>query len=106
MNTATSRTTSRKAMRVATVFTGAAAAAVGFAPGALAAPGHAAAQGQAAQANGKAQALMPDNTQSRGCTTNAWLHIEYYSAFRSLCRQFGFVGFAILGPRPGARCCK
>jgi hypothetical protein len=95
MATATRTTTSRKAMRVATVFTGAAAAAVGFAPGAVAAPGHAAAQGHAALANGKAQALAPaSGTQSRGCTTNTWLHIQYWSTFRPLCRQFGFVGDA------------
>jgi hypothetical protein len=93
MNASTRTTTSRKAMRVATVFTGAAAAAVGFAPGAVAAPGHAAAQGHAALANGTARALAPDTT-SRGCTTNSWLHIQYSSYFRALCRQFGGVGYA------------
>jgi hypothetical protein len=94
MNTDTRTTTSRKAMRVATVFTGAAAAAVGFAPTALAAPVHAAAQGHLTQANGRAQAMTPDanSIKSRGCTTNTWLHIQYFSTFRALCRQFGFAG--------------
>jgi hypothetical protein len=95
MNAATRTTASRKAMRVATVFTGAAAAAVGFAPTALAAPVHAAAQGHPAQANGRAQEMRPDanSIQSRGCTTNTWLHIEYSEFLRSdLCKQFGFAG--------------
>jgi hypothetical protein len=94
MNAATRKTTSRQAMRVATVFTGAAAAAVGFAPAALAAPGHAAAQDHPARATGKAQAMRPDkgSIRSAGCTTNTWLHIEYHSIFRVLCKQFGFAG--------------
>ena len=80
MNAATRTTTSRKAMRVATCFTGAAAAAVAFAPAALAAPGHAPAQGHTALVNGKTQAVKPDTTiKSRGCHTSDahWLHIEY-----------------------------
>jgi hypothetical protein len=94
MNTATRKTTSRQAMRVATVFTGAAAAAVGFAPAALAAPGHAAAQDHPARANGKAQAMAPASSiRSAGCTTNTWLHIQYSSLLRdALCKQFGFAG--------------
>jgi hypothetical protein len=82
-------------MRVATVFTGAAAAAVGFAPAALAAPGHAAAQAHPARANGKAQAMAPDanSIRSAGCTTNTWVHIEYSELFRTtLCRAVGFEG--------------
>jgi hypothetical protein len=93
MNAATRKTTSRQAMRVATVFTGAAAAAVGFAPAALAAPGHAATQDHPARANGKAQAMAPASSiRSAGCTTNTWLHVEYFSSFRELCRAFGFAG--------------
>jgi hypothetical protein len=78
-------------MRVATVFTGAAAAAVAFAPGAMAAPGHTQAPGHPARAAGKARALAPD-IRSSGCTTNTWLHVEYFSPFRELCKAFGFAG--------------
>jgi hypothetical protein len=94
MNAATRTTTSRKAMRVATVFTGAAAAAVAFAPGALAAPGHVPTQGHTARPSGKTQ--VPDvhsgSIRSAGCTTNTWLHIQYSSTFRTLCKAFGFKG--------------
>jgi hypothetical protein len=81
-------------MRVATVFTGAAAAAVGFAPAAMAAPVDAAAQGHLAQANGRAQAMRLDanSIKSSGCTTNTWLHVEYFSPVRELCKAFGFAG--------------
>jgi hypothetical protein len=82
-------------MRVATVFTGAAAAAVGFAPAALAAPGHAAAQGHPARANARAQAMRPDtgSIRSTGCTTNTWVHIEYSTLFiTDYCRAIGFEG--------------
>jgi hypothetical protein len=96
MSTATRRAASRKAMRVATVFTGAAATAVAFAPAALAAPGHAPTQGRAALVNGKTRAVRPDTTiESKGCGTSDvhWLHIEYGSLFRSkLCKAFGFAG--------------
>jgi len=98
MSTATRRATSRKAMRVATVFTGAAATAVAFAPTALAAPGHAQAQGHTALVNGKTRAVSPENTgsiRSKGCGASDvhWLHIEYGSLFRSkLCKAFGFKG--------------
>jgi hypothetical protein len=100
MNTATRRATSRKAMRVATVFTGAAATAVAFAPAALAAPGHAPAQGHTAQVNSKTRAMTPDvhsgSIRSKGCGTSDvhWLHIEYSSMFGDQrCKAFGFRGF-------------
>jgi hypothetical protein len=87
-------------MRVATCFTGAAAAAVAFAPAALAAPGHAPAQGHTALVNGTTRAMGPDvhsgSIRSKGCNTTDvhWLHISYASLFRSkLCKAFGFRGF-------------
>jgi hypothetical protein len=98
MNTATRTTTARKAMRVATVFTGAAGLAVAFGPTALAAPGHAPTQGQSARANGKTQAKGPDlhsgSIRSAGCNadTKEWLHISYSTIFRNLCKAFGFKG--------------
>jgi hypothetical protein len=110
MSTATRRATSRKAMRVATVFTGAAATAVAFAPAALAAPGHAPAQGHTALVNGKTRAVRPDNTgsiRSKGCGTSDvhWLHIEYASFFRSkLCKAFGFRGYMTDGQDMYAQC--
>jgi hypothetical protein len=83
-------------MRVATVFTGAAAAAVAFAPAALATPGHAPAQGHTALVNGTTRSAS-SNTAIRSAGCNAtdvhWLHIEYASVFRSkLCKAFGFKG--------------
>jgi hypothetical protein len=81
-------------MRVATVFTGAAAAAVGFAPVAVAAPGHAAARGHAALANGTARAMAPA-IESRSCTRNTWLHIIWtpnWEPWHPICTQFGFKG--------------
>jgi hypothetical protein len=84
-------------MRVATVFTGAAGLAVAFGPGAMAAAGHAPVHGHSARAYGKAQAMGPavDTTiRSAGCNadTKEWLHIEYSSIFRNLCKAFGFKG--------------
>jgi hypothetical protein len=83
-------------MRVATVFTGAAATAVAFAPAALAAPGHAQVQGHTALAQGKTRAVQPETgIRSKGCGTSDvnWLHIEYGSlAGRDLCKAFGFAG--------------
>jgi hypothetical protein len=96
MNTATSG--KRKAMRVATVFTGAAATAVTFAPGALAAPRHAPAQGHTALVNGKTRAVRPDNSgsiRSKGCGTSDvhWLHVEYNALFGvEDCKAFGYAG--------------
>jgi hypothetical protein len=110
MSTATRRTTSRKAMRVATVFTGAAATAVAFAPAALAAPGHAPAQGHTALANGKTQAVRPENSgtiRSKGCGTSdeTWLHIEYASIFGdNRCKAFGFKGRFDLSQDMDAQC--
>jgi hypothetical protein len=108
MSTATRKATSRKAMRVATVFTGAAAAAVAYAPAALAAPGHAPAQGRTALVNGKTQAAGPRTTiQSKGCGTSDvhWLHLEYASLFRSkLCKAFGFAGFKTVAQDFYAEC--
>jgi hypothetical protein len=81
-------------MRVATVFTGAAATAVAFAPAALAAPGHAPAQGHTALVNGKTRAVRPD-IKSKGCGTSDenWLHIEYNALFGAEdCKAFGFAG--------------
>jgi hypothetical protein len=96
MTTAARTTTARKAMRAATVFTGAAAMGVAFGPGAaLAAAGHAPAQDHPAQATGTTPAhirLTAADIESRGCTTNTWLHIEYSSVVRSLCRQYGYSG--------------
>jgi hypothetical protein len=98
MSTATRTTTARKAMRAATVFTGAAGLAVGFGPTAMAATGQAPAQGHSARATGTTPAniqLTAADIVSKGCTTNDWLHIEYSSLFRDdLCRQFGYVGYA------------
>jgi hypothetical protein len=83
-------------MRVATVFTGAAATAVAFAPGAMAATGHATAQDHPARAAGTNQTMGPDfhskSIKSAGCTTNTWLHVQYTSVFRTLCKAFGFKG--------------
>jgi hypothetical protein len=94
------RTTSRKAMRAAVVFTGAAAAGVAFGPGAaLAAAGHTPAQGHSARAAGTTPAniqLTAADIKSNNCTTNTWLHIAYFSneiiPLRTLCKQFGFSG--------------
>ena len=96
MSTATRRATSRKAMRVATVFTGAAAAAVAYAPAALAAPGHAPAQGHTALVNGKTGGAR---IQSKGCGASDvhWLHVQYNSPFRVLCKAFGFAGVKDVG---------
>jgi hypothetical protein len=89
-------TTSRKAMRVATVFTGAAATAVAFAPVAMAATGQATPHGHPAQAAGTNHTVRPDvhsgSIRSTGCTTNTWLHVQYESVFRTLCKAFGFKG--------------
>jgi hypothetical protein len=108
MSTATRRAASRKAMRVATVFTGAAATAVAFAPAALAAPGHAPAQGHTALVNGKTRAVRPETTiESKGCGTSDvhWLHISYASFFRShLCKAFGFAGYKADGQDMQAQC--
>jgi hypothetical protein len=83
-------------MRVATVFTGAAAAAVAFTPGAMAATGHTPAEGHPARATGTTHTTGPDvhskSIRSAGCTTNTWLHIQYSSTFRTLCKAFGFKG--------------
>jgi len=106
MSTATRRAASRKAMRVATCFTGAAAAAVAFAPAALAAPGNAAAQGHTGLVNGKTQAVRPDIT-SKGCGASdvQWLHISYASMIRShLCKAFGFTGYKADGQDMQAQC--
>jgi hypothetical protein len=94
MNTATRTTISRKAMRVATVFTGAAGLAVAFAPTALAAPGHAPTQGHSARAIGKTQSSseLTATIRSAGCTTNTWLHLQYQSTIRDLCKAFGYRG--------------
>jgi hypothetical protein len=80
------RKSARKAMRVATVFTGAAAAAVTFMPAAQAGTGHTAgtegktlAPGAGVRANG----IKPDysksgNIESNGACTNAeWVHLEW-----------------------------
>jgi hypothetical protein len=110
MSTATRKATSRKAMRVATVFTGAAATAVAFAPAALAAPGHVQAQGHTALVNGKTRAVRPENSgsiRSKGCGTSDvhWLHISYASFFRShLCKAFGFRGYFADGQDMQAQC--
>jgi hypothetical protein len=111
MSTATRRATSRKAMRVATVFTGAAATAVAFAPAALAAPSHAPAQGHTALVNGKTRAMRPDvdsgTIRSKGCGTSDvhWLHIEYVSLFRrDLCKAFGYRGFMTVAQDFFAEC--
>lgn len=95
MNTATRRTTARKAMRVATVFTGAAAAAVAFAPGAVAAPAHAVARA-APDSQPPGPIVYFGNIQSKGCTNNTWLHVAY-TVFASIfvfkrCKQFGNAG--------------
>ena len=97
MNPATRTTTPRNAMRVATVFTAAAAAAVAFAPGAMAGTGHTPTQNHLTPAGGKTRAATPDlhsgSIRSAGCTTNTWLHIQYASPpFRTLCKAFGFRG--------------
>jgi hypothetical protein len=96
MSTATRTTSARKAMRVATVFTGAAGLAVAFGPGALATAGHVPTQGHSARATGKApvvnQQVLWGHIRSEGCTTNEWLHIQYSSTFRTLCKAFGYSG--------------
>lgn len=112
MGTATRRAASRKAMRVATVFTGAAATAVAFAPTALAAPGHAPAQGHTAVVNGKTRAMAPDvqhsgSIRSKGCNSTDvhWLHIQYESLFqRKLCKAFGFRGVKLVSMDFSAEC--
>ena len=106
MSTATRRATSRKAMRVATVFTGAAAAAVAYAPAALAAPGHAPAQGHTALVNGKTGGART-TIESKGCGASDvhWLHLSYASFFRShLCKAFGFAGKKTDGQDLQAQC--
>lgn len=95
MSTATKTTTARKAMRAATVFTGAAGLAVGFGPAAMAAVGQAPTQGHLARATGTTPAnikIAASHIQSRGCTTDTWLHVEYKSPSRDLCREYGFRG--------------
>ena len=98
MSTATKTTTVRKAMRAATVFTGAAGLAFGFGPTAMATAAQAPAQGHSARATGTTRAhiqLTAADIKSEGCTTNTWLHIEYSSLIRDdLCRQFGYTGVA------------
>lgn len=81
--------TSRKTMRIATVFTGAAVAAVGFAPAALAAP-------TAPPAPGRPPAPA-SSIRRTGCTTNQWVHISYESIFRTECAAYGFVGISTAG---------
>jgi hypothetical protein len=104
MNTAIRTTTARKAMRVATVFAGAAGLAVAFGPGALAAPSHAPVQGHPARANGKPQVVAGEvlygSIRSAGCTTNEWLHIQYSSTFRTLCKAFGYAGEMVPSSSP------
>ena len=110
MSTATKRGASRRAMRVATVFTGAAATAVTFAPTALAAPGPAPGQGHTALVNGKTRAMGPDRSgsiKSAACnaTDTHWLHIQYESLFqRKLCKAFGFRGTKIVSQDMSAEC--
>ncbi len=118
MNTATRTATSRRAKRVATFFTGAAATAVTFAPAALAAPGHALApghvpaQGHTALINGKTVPMSPDvhsgSIRSKGCGTSDvhWLHIEYASLFfdRDLCKAFGYAGYMTVAQGMFAEC--
>jgi hypothetical protein len=111
MSTATRRVASRKAMRVATVFTGAAATAVAFAPTALAAPGHAPTRGHTALVNGKTRAVRPDvdsgSIKSKGCGSSDvhWLHIQYESLFqRKLCKAFGFRGVKLVSQDFSAEC--
>jgi hypothetical protein len=96
MSTATRTTTARKAMRAATVFTGAAGLAVAFGPTAMAAAGQAH-HGHSARAAGTTTATRqgPRTTiESRGCGDGktTWLHVEYTSPFRDLCRQYGYAG--------------
>jgi hypothetical protein len=101
LNTASKTSTARKAMRAATVFTGAAGLAVAFGPTAMAAAGHAPAQGHSARATGTTPAniqLTAADIVSAGCNTktNEWLHIEYSSLVRSECKAFGFKGFMFM----------
>jgi len=71
----------RRAMRVATVFTGAAAAATGFGPAAMAAPVH-----QAQPANGR----ISGSIRSASCTHEPhWLQFE---SRYDVCFAFGFRG--------------
>jgi hypothetical protein len=87
-------------MRAATVFTGAAGLAVAFGPAAMAAAGQAPAHGHSARATGTTPAhiqLTAADIKSKGCTTNTWLHIEYTSPFRDLCKQFGYTGSVVFG---------
>jgi hypothetical protein len=90
MNSGSGKLGSRKIMRVATVFTGAAACAVAFAPGAMAGTGQPAAarDGHQARLGGKTPGIRPGITVG-GCTGRPnWVHIG--DAFYTEC--FGFTG--------------
>jgi len=81
------RTTTRNTMRVATLFTGAAAAAVGFTPVA------AAATGQTGTAKTTEVAILPTIQTTSNCFTSAtkhWVHLEYWNA-NKFC--IGFRGY-------------
>jgi hypothetical protein len=97
MSTATRTTTARKAMRAATVFTGAAGLAFGFWPTAMAAARPAPAQGHSARATGATPAniqLTAADIKGENCTTNTWLHISHTSEWSGrYCTQFGGTGF-------------
>jgi hypothetical protein len=81
------RTTTRKTMRVATLFTGAATAAIGFTQAATAAPG------QAGTAKTTEVPTRPNIQTTSNCFTSAtkhWVHIEYWNA-NKFCA--GFAGY-------------
>lgn len=100
MKSGINKVASGKTMRVATLFTGAAACAAAFAPAAVAGTGHPAAVGHQARLDGKALALpwlhrapeglQPDTSPTNNCgTTPRWVHVAY-SPHKVSC--FGFDG--------------
>jgi hypothetical protein len=102
MKPATTKPTGRKTMRVATVFTGAVAAAA-FAPAAMAAtadPGHAAVAGHLAQPESK---IWGSIQQTSSCANVPhWLHIAQNAPLYSLC--FGFEGRSKVSTYMSAEC--
>jgi hypothetical protein len=101
------RITTRKTMRVATVFTGAAAA-VALAPAAMAGTGHAAGTGNQARTDGKAITALRHGGRtteirpkthgivtSMSCRNAHWVHLEW---FRSNRYCFGYSGYLPFHP--------
>jgi hypothetical protein len=107
MKPATTKPTRRRAMRAATVFTGAAAAAA-FAPAAMAAtagPGHAAATGHLAQPEGRVTGSIRSAPNCSGAVSH-WLHVtSAVNDFTNRYVCYGYRGrFTVGGEQMKSQC--